>query len=274
MGLRMTTNVPALIVRRHLMNATAQVTRSLERLSSGLRINRAADDPAGLAMSEKLKAKIRGLEVGVRNAADGISLLQTADGALGSVHDLLLRMNELTVQARNGTLSDVERGYLDTEFQSLIEEVDRIAVSVEFNGRKLLDGSGGGVAVHLGSGSIGLGLGTDFTAAGLVLDSLTLAGDPDGWAVDPSAAIEAAANAINTGRAEFGAGQNRLESAIRQINNQIENLSAANSRIRDLDYAKEMSHLASAQILQQAAVAMLVQANRAPSLVLQLLGIR
>ena len=278
MGIRITTNLAAMTAQRHLANATARVGRSMERLSSGLRINRAADDPAGLAMSEGFRARIRALEVASRNAADGISLLQVADGALESVGDLLLRMNELTEQAMNGTVSDQQRGYLDREFQALIEEIDRIAATTAFNGINLLDGSGGDPQVEVGSGGagsrIGLGLGSAFTAAALGLEGLTLAGSPDSWATQPLAAIRAATGAVSAGRAGFGASQNRLESVIRLTLNQQENLAAADSRIRDVDYAAEVSELASAQILQQMALAMLVQAQRQPALALQLLGIR
>jgi flagellin len=278
-GIRIVTNVASLSAQRHLANATARVSRSLERLSSGLRINRAADDPAGLAISEKLRSQIRALDVAARNAGDGISLLQTADGALETVGDLLVRMNELAVQAMNGTVTDEQRGHLDAEFQALLEEVDRIAASTSFNGRNLLDGTGGSAAVQVGVGTgpesrISLGLGGGFTVDALGLTGLTLAGDPSGWATQPVEALAAARNAVSGGRAVFGASQNRLEASIRLINNQIENLSAADSRIRDLDYAAEMSELTSAQILQQAAAAILVQANRQPALALRLLGIQ
>ncbi len=276
MGLRITTNVAAMSAQRHLANATARVNRSLERLSSGLRINRAADDPAGLAMSERLRGQVRALEVGVRNAGDGISLLQIADGGLESMADLLIRLTELAEQAMTGTVSNQQRGYLDQEFQALVEEIDRVAAGIEFNGRNLLDGSGGDARIELGSGPAGgisLGLGRSFTAAALGLDTLTLAGDPAAWAEQPLPALRAAQQQISSGRASFGASQNRLESAIRLMQNQQENLSAADSRIRDVDYAAEISELTSAQILQQMAVAMLAQAQRQPELALQLLGL-
>lgn len=275
MGLRIGTNVAAMAAQRHLANATARVNRSLERLSSGLRINRAADDPAGLAVSERLRGQMRALEVGARNAADGISLLQTADGGLESMADLLIRLNELTQQAMTGTVTNEQRGFLDAEFQALVDEIDRIAVSMEFNGRNLLDGSGGSAEVRVGSGAgIGLDLGGSYTAASLGLDTLSLAGNPASWAEQPLTAIEEALQRVSSGRASFGASQNRLESVIRMLQNQNENLAAADSRIRDVDYAAEMSELTSAQILQQMAVAMLAQAQSQPSLVLRLLGIR
>jgi flagellin len=275
MGLRIGTNVAAMTAQRHLANATARVNRSLERLSSGLRINRSADDPAGLAVSERLRGQMRALEVGARNAADGISLLQTADGGLESMADLLIRLNELTQQAMTGTVTNEQRGFLDAEFQALVDEIDRIAVSMEFNGRNLLDGSGGSAEVRVGSGAgIGLDLGGSYTAASLGLDTLSLAGNPASWAEQPLSAIEEALRRVSSGRASFGASQNRLESVIRMLQNQNENLAAADSRIRDVDYAAEVSELTSAQILQQMAVAMLAQAQRQPSLVLRLLGIR
>ncbi len=276
MGLRITTNVAAMSAQRHLANATLRVNRSLERLSSGLRINRAADDPAGLAMSERLRAQIRALQVGERNAGDGISLLQIADGGLASVADLLVRMTELAEQAMTGTVTDEQRGYLDDEFQALVEEIDRVAASIDFNGRNLLDGTGGDTRIELGRGSAGsitLGLGSSFTSAALGLDTLTLAGDPGSWAEQPLTAIRAAIQQVSSGRASFGASQNRLESAIRLMQNQQENLAAADSRIREVDYAAEISELTSAQILQQMAVAVLAQAQRQPALALQLLGL-
>jgi flagellin len=276
MGLRITTNVAAMTAQRHLANATVRVNRSLERLSSGLRINRAADDPAGLAVSERLRAQIRALQVGERNAGDGISLLQIADGGLAEVADLLIRLNELAEQAMTGTVSNEQRGYLDNEFRALVEEIDRIAVSIDYNGRTLLDGSGGDTRIEVGSGpgsGITLDLARSFTAAALGLDQLSLAGDPAAWTVQPLTAISAALQQVSAGRASFGASQNRLESAIRLMRNQQENLSAADSRIRDVDYAAEMSELTSAQILQQMAIAALVQAQRQPALALQLLGL-
>ncbi len=279
MGLRINTNLAAMIAQRHLANATARVNRSLERLSSGLRINRAADDPAGLAMSERFRSQIRALEVAGRNAADGISMAQVAEGALGSMSDLIVRLRELAQQAVTGTVSNEQRGYLDSEFQALVDEVDRIAQSTSFNDRYLLDGTAGNAAIQVGTGSdagsqITLGLGTGYTAADLGLDALSLAGDPSSWAVQPTDALEAALRQVSAGRASLGATQNRLESAIRMIDNQGENLAAADSRIRDLDIAQEMSELTSAQILQQMATAILAQAQRQPALALRLLGIK
>lgn len=278
LGLRIGTNVAAMTAQRHLANATARVNRSMERLSSGLRINRAADDPAGLAMSERLRSEIRALEVAARNAADGISALQVADGGLESIADMIIRMNELAEQAMTGTISTQQRGYLDIEFQAMIDEIDRVAATVEFNGRTLLDGSAGSTAIQVGTGGgaasqIDLAFGSSFTAAGLGLGSLTLAGDPSSWTGQPLDALAAALDLVSAGRASFGASQNRLESTIRRTLNHQENLAAADSRIRDVDYAAEISELTSAQILQQMAVSMLAQAQRQPALALRLLGL-
>lgn len=279
MGIRIGTNVAAMNAMRHLANATARVNRSMERLSSGLRINRSADDPAGFAMSEKLRGNIRALDVAVRNAGDGISMAQIAEGALGATSDLMIRLRELSEQAMSGTVTNEQRGYLNQEFRALVEEIDRIALTTEFNGRFLLDGSGGNAGIQVGTGTgpgsqIEVEVGSSYTAAGLGLDNVTLSGNPASWAVQPLDAIEAAMRLVSAGRAGFGATTNRLESAIRMMNIQGENLAAADSRIRDVDYAAEVSELTSAQILQQMAVAMLAQASRQPSIVLQLMGIR
>ncbi len=274
MGIRINTNVSALITQRYLYQATMRVTKSMERLSSGLRINRAADDAAGLAISEGLQAQIRALGVATRNAGDGISMIQVAEGSLDETSSLLIRMKELAQQAQTGTLSSEQRGHLDTEFQELISEINRIADGTEFNGISLLNGSTGTVNIQAGIGSggasaIGVDLGTSFTADGLGLtgmDILTAGGSV-------LETLDAAMDTLNHGRARMGALQNRLESSIRVNDNYAENLSAANSRIRDVDIASEMSELTSAQILQQMAVAMLSQAAQAPSLALRLLGL-
>lgn len=278
MGLRINTNMAAMIAGCHLAQATARVSRSIERLSSGLRINRAADDPAGLSMSEGLRSRIRALDVAVRNAGDGISLAQVAEGALDETSGLLIRLRELAQQAVTGTVSDEQRGYLEIEFRELVEEVDRIAVSTSFNGRNLLDGSGGDADIQVGAdggpGSrITVDTGSDYSADALGLDDLTLAGNPASWAQQPLDVLDRALQIVSAGRARFGASQNRLETTIRLLNNQRENLAAADSRIRDVDYALEMSELTSARILQQVATAVLAQAQRQPALALRLLGL-
>lgn len=277
-GIRIHNNLAAMSAHRHLAQATGRVSRAMERLSSGLRINRAADDPAGLAISEGLKARIRSLGVASRNAADGISVVQTAEGALGEISSILIRMKELTVQSLNGTNTGQERGYLDTEFQALVQEITRIGQGTEFNGKRLLDGSAGVLSLHVGIGSgaaagVDLDLSRSFTAAGLNLGTQNIATLPGPSAQPVLPALEDALETVNCGRARFGALQNRLESAIRGNMNYQENLAAANSRIRDVDVAREMSELTSAQILQQAAVSILGQAQQGPGLALRLLGL-
>jgi flagellin len=240
----------------------------------GLRINRAGDDAAGLAISENLKSDIRALDQAARNAADGISLIQTAEGSLDEVSNILLRMKELAEQSLNGTLSDTDRGYLNAEFSALSGEIDRISDGVDFNGVKLLDGSGGTVAIQVGIGtsgsdSVAVDLGDDLDATGLGLSATIDSASGAGTAMDE---IDDAISTVVSARGDFGAIQNRLESSIRNINMTSENLSAANSRIRDVDVAHETSSLTSFQILQQAGVAMLAQANMTTGLAMNLLG--
>ena len=277
MGLRINTNVSALNVHRHLFNATRRVSRSMERLSSGLRINRAADDAAGLAISEGLKSDIRALDVATRNAADGISLVQTAEGALDTVSDMLIRMRELAMQSRSGTVTADQRDYLDAEFQSLKEEITRIGEATQFNGVDLLNGLSGTLRIQVGIGTtatdaIDIDLGSSFTESGLGLSGINISDAPGTAATDALTALDVAVSRLSNGRAQLGAVQNRLESSIRLNMNLQENLSAANSRIRDVDVAQETAELSAAQILQQAAIAMLSQASRVPAMALQLLA--
>ena len=273
MGIRINTNIASLNSQRHLYNSTTAFNKSMEKLSSGLRINRAADDAAGLAISEGLKSDIRALGQASRNASDGISMVQTAEGALNEVSNIMLRMKELAEQSLNGTLSDTERGYLNDEFTALSAEIDRIAQSTEFNGTSLLDSSGGSVSIQVGietnaydSIAVDLSTNRDATTLGLVAGIDTTVN-----ATTAMGQIDTAIETIGSARSSFGAVQNRLESSIRNINNQSENLSAANSRIRDVDIASETSTMTSFQILQQAGVSMLAQANMSTSLAMTLL---
>jgi len=273
MGIRINTNVASINTKRHLYNSTMSFGKSMEKLSSGLRINRAGDDAAGLAISENLKADIRALDQAGRNAADGISLVQTAEGALDEVSSILLRMKELAEQSLNGTLTDTDRGYLDSEYTALSEEVDRIAAGTEFNGVSVLDGSLD-VAIQVGisttaTDQVGVALATNMDSATIGITSGI------GNATDASSAmdeIDGAITSVVTARGDFGAIQNRLETSIRNINMTSENLSAANSRIRDVDVASETSRMTSFQILQQAGVSMLAQANMTTGLAMSLLG--
>ncbi len=274
MGIRINTNVSSLNTQRHLQNTTTQFIKSMEKLSSGLRINRAGDDAAGLAISENLKSDIRALDQAARNASDGISLIQTAEGAMDETSSILLRMKELAEQSLNGTLSNTDRGYLNQEYTALQDEITRISDSTSFNGVNLLDSSGGSVKIQVGIGTqasdsvvVDLSTNRDHTTLGVTtgVDS----------AVNATAAmgeIDAAIEDVVGSRGAFGAIQNRLEASIRNINMTSENLSAANSRIRDVDVAQETSRMTSFQILQQAGVSMLAQANQTTGLAMSLLG--
>ena len=274
MGIRINTNISSLNTQRHLSRSSTEFQKSMEKLSSGLRINRAGDDAAGLAISEGLKSDIRALDQASRNAADGISLVQTGEGALDEVSNILLRMKELAEQSLNGTLSDTDRGYLNAEFGALKSQIDRISDATEFNGVKLLDGSGNNIAIQVGIGTsasdsvdIDLGTAQDVTELGLAaaIDSAT-------GATTAMDQIDQAISTVTSARSDFGAVQNRLESSIRNINMTSENLAAANSRIRDVDIAKETSRMTSFQILQQAGVSMLAQANMSTSLAMALMS--
>ena len=275
MALRINTNVSSLNAQRNLTNSTNRVSKSLERLSSGLRINRAGDDAAGLAISEGLKSDIRVLEQSSRNAQDGISMLQTAEGALDSVSATLVRMRELAQQAANETLGASERTYLNNEFQALSDEITRVATYTEFNGVNLLDGTGGAdLEIMIGTDAadlIEVDFSTDTDATALGINASVLTGADNTAAKSAMDALEAAIDTISSTRADFGAAQNRLESASMTISNTMENLSAANSRIRDVDIAAETSSMTANQILQQAGVAVLTQANTTPQLALMLL---
>ncbi len=277
MGLRVNTNVASLNAQRHLYNTTMNFNRSMERLSSGLRINRSGDDAAGLAISEGLKSDIRALDQASRNAADGISLVQTAEGALDEVNNILLRLRELAEQAATETLGATERNYLDGEFQELLGEIDRISVTAEFNGIRLLDGSADVLDVQVGIGTdattsaVSIDLSQPMNTTQLSLNGTTIAGTDGTVARALIGTIEAATGTVSQLRASFGAAQNRLETSIRNIGMTVENLSAANSRIRDVDVAVETSNMTSLQILQQAGVSILSQANMTSSLALKLL---
>ncbi len=282
MGLRVNTNVASLNAQRHLYNTTTRFSKSMERLSSGLRINRSGDDAAGLAISESLKSDIRALQQASRNAADGISLVQTAEGSLDEVNNILLRLRELAQQAATETLGEDERGYLNAEFQELLDEIDRISETAEFNGIKLLDGSSSTLNVQVGIGTdastsavtIDLSTGMSAGALGMTVGSVTLDGATNGDGANAREAIGFITDAtatVSSMRASFGAAQNRFETSIRNIGMTAENLSAANSRIRDVDVALETSTMTSLQILQQAGVSILSQANATSQLALNLL---
>jgi flagellin len=270
MGLRINNNIAAFNSYRNLSVTDGQMSKSLEKLSSGFRINRAADDASGLAISEGLRAQIGGLKVAVRNAQDGISVVQTAEGALTETHSILQRMRDLAVQASNdGAQSTESKAAADAEFAQLVEELDDIATKTSFNGTLLLDGSFSGtfqVGAQAGE-TLSVAVGTAMDAAGLSVDSLDLTSA----ASAAITAVDAAINTVSTTRADLGASQNRLEHKINNLNVAVENLTASESRIRDTDMALEMVAFTRSQILSQAGTAMLAQANQAPQSVLRLL---
>ena len=272
MGLRVNTNIASLTSQRNLSSVTSRLQGNFARLSSGLRIATAADDAAGLGISEKMRSQIRGYNAAGRNAQDGISLVQTAEGALNEVSNILGRMRELSVQAANGTLSTEDRATINTEFTALTSEIDRIAADTSFNGISLLDGSAATASIQVGINTgetIAVTL-TDTDATALAINSLDTTTAAN--ASTAMAALDTAIGSVNTARGSLGADQNRLQSAYSSIQNVAENLSAAESRIRDVDVAYETADLTRNSILQQAATSVLAQANTQPQLALSLLG--
>ena len=278
MGLRIQTNTMALTATRHLKDTRALLDRSLERLSSGYRINRSGDDAAGLAISEKLRAKTRGLVQASRNASDGISLIQVAEGGLNEIQNIMVRLRELGVQSASDTIGNKERGYLDQEYKALKEEIDRIANSTEFNGTYLLDGTGGSLDFQVNTGGDNI-LGVDrisfdafkldVNVDKLGLEELSVTSKTE--AQHSLASIDSAIDKVSSVRGQLGAIENRLESTIKNTSISIENLSAARSRIKDVDIAEETSEMAKRNILMQAGTAMLAQANSVPKMALSLL---
>ena len=275
MGLRVNTNIASLTAQRNLSVATGRLQGNYARLASGLRIAVAADDAAGLAISERMRSQIRSYNVASRNAMDGVSLAQTAEGALNEVSGILNRLRELSMQAANGTLSASDRTTLDTEFTQLKTEIDRISSTTVFNGINLLDGSGStGIPIQIGiedsitNDVINVTLGSTSQAdLGITAtDVLTISN-----AQSSLAAIDTAIESVNSARGTLGAQQNRMESALRSIQVQRENLSASESRIRDVDVAEETADLTRNSIMQQAATTILTQANVQPQIALTLL---
>lgn len=278
MGLRIATNISSLTAQRHLSETRRLLDRSLERLSSGYRINKAGDDAAGLAISEKLRAKSRGLIQAKRNASDGISLIQVAEGGLNEVQNILVRLRELGVQSASDTIGPEERRYLDLEFQSLKEEVDRIAKGTEFNGTVLLDGTGGSLDFQVNTGGKNL-LGVDRIS----FDAFKLDVNPDKLGLDQVgvgskfaaqrslANIDNAIQNVSSVRAGLGAIENRLTSTISNLSISVENIAAAHSRIKDVDIAEETAELTQRNVLMQAGTSVLSQANSVPQMALALL---
>jgi flagellin len=275
MGLRVNTNVASINAQRNLSTVSERLGGNFRRLSTGLRISTAADDAAGLAISERLRSQVRSLEQAKRNANDGISFVQTAEGALNEVSSILVRLRELTIQSSNGSVSDQDKATLEEEFQSLVDEVDRIGRSTEFNGIKLLDGSSSSVSFQVGFGTTtGIDtLSVSLSAAlstSLALNSLDIGST--GTTTTALTNIDDAINAVSSLRGSLGAVQNRLGSTINNLAITTENLSAAESRIRDVDVAYETAQLTRNNILQSASISVLSQANAQPQSALQLLG--
>ncbi|WP_214778288.1 flagellin [Exiguobacterium sp. s22] len=264
-------NLNAMNAHRNMSVNTGNAGKAMEKLSSGLRINRAGDDAAGLAISEKMRGQIRGLDQATRNAQDGISMLQTAEGALNETHSILQRMRELAVQSSSDTNVTEDRAAIDEEYQALVLEIDRISDETEFNTQKLWNGTTTTVDFQVGA-NVAQKISFTFSNA----DSATLMGTV-GDLTDKTnaqtelAAIDTAIEAVSTQRAKLGATQNRLEHTVKNLQTGAENLQASESRIRDVDMAKEMMNFTKNNILNQASQAMLAQANSAPQAVLQLL---
>ena len=277
MGLRIMTNVSALNAQKNLYMTNINLNRSMARLASGQRINQAADDAAGLAISENLKAQIRGLRQANRNANDGISLVQIAEGSLNEVSNMLIRLRELGVQAASDTIGDTERKFLDVEFQQLKSEIQRVTESTNYNGYDLLNGTGAVIDIQVGVNNDPFKDRISFNAgaANSTLEALGMISESVGTkegAQTTLSVLDDAMISVNAIRANFGAMQNRLQSTSSNLLIYDENMSAANSRIRDADVAAESTEMVRNNLLMQAGTAVLGQANQVNQLALKLLG--
>ncbi|AMA46602.1 flagellin FliC [Pseudomonas entomophila] len=282
MALTVNTNTTSLGVQKNLNRAADALSTSMTRLSSGLKINSAKDDAAGLQIATRMTSQIRGQTMAIKNANDGISIAQTAEGAMQEQTNILQRMRELAVQSRNDTNSTKDREALNKEFAQMSDELTRIANSTQLNGKNLLDGTAGKMTFQVGSNSgannqISISLDSGFTAGALSVDSATVAiTGTDSATAEASmnkalSAIDAALQTINTTRADLGASQNRLTSTVNNLQNINENAEAARGRVQDTDFAAETAQLTKQQTLQQASTSVLAQANQLPSSVLKLL---
>jgi flagellin len=275
MAIFINTNVASLEAQRNLSKTQSDQGVNFQRLSSGMRINGAADDAAGLAISENLNAQVRSLAVAERNSNNAVSMAQTAESALGQVSSILTRMRELAVQGANGDLGTIDRGYLDVEFQSLRSEITRISDSTLFNGKQLLGGAATTITFQVGinnttSDRIDVSFGgIDLTALGLAASSVSGATAANSQTAITS--LDGAISAVSSRRASFGASMNRLSTTVSNLQSMRTNMSAAHSRIADVDVAEETAAMARNQVLSQAAVSVLAQANQAPQLALSLL---
>lgn len=289
MGIRIRTNVSSLVSQRFLNENKSNMDKSLERLSSGYRINRSSDDAAGLAVSEGIRAKVRGLNVAKRNANDGVSMIQIAEGAMNEMNNIMIRLRELTVQSASDTLADQERGFLNREYNQLVDEVDRIASTTEFNNRKLFNTDGesefviqvgtNGTSSEANEDTIAINLeGLKFSSEDLGLNKGAEIGPLDGGdgpsrdeIAEKLEVIDDAVQRFASERATLGAVQSRLGSALNNLGINVENLETAKSRIKDVDFAAESTNLAQQRVLVAAATSVLTQANQSPDVALQLL---
>ncbi len=277
MGLRISTNITSLAAMRTLSNNKQALDGSLERLSSGSRINRAGDDAAGLAISDSLRAQIRGFRQAKRNAQDGVSMIQVTEGGLNEISNMIVRLRELAIQAASDTIGDKERSFTDREFQALKSEMDRIALSTNFNGTPLLNGKAGVFEIQVGIFNNPMSDRIVYNAetANVTNESLGVVGESVATKVGAQTSLSALDEAlmkVNSVRADLGAMQNRLQSTINSLAINDENLSAANSRIRDADLAQEVSEMTKNNILMQAGISVLGQANQQSTAALKLLS--
>lgn len=275
MPLVINTNIASLEAQKNLANSQGVLQKSFQRLSSGYRINSASDDAAGLGVSESLKARIRSFSVAERNTTNALNMSRTAESGLGEVSGIVIRMRELAVQSANGDLSSTDRGYIDTEFGLMKEEIDRLANSTKFNSIDLLGGAATTIAFQVGisttsSDTISVSFGA-ISASNLGLSGITVAGSTATNSTAAITALDSALTQVSTNRARFGAAANRLSIAVTSSQTIRTNLEAANSSIRDVDVAEETSLLSRSQVLLQAGTSVLSQANQAPQLALSLL---
>ncbi len=277
MGLRVNTNISSLVAQRSLAGTKNALNKNLERLASGSRINTAGDDAAGLAISEHLRAQVRGLKQAKRNAQDGVSLVQVSEGGLNEVTNILIRLRELAIQSASDTVGDRERSFTDREFQALKSEIDRISLSTNFNGTPLLNGRAGIFEIQVGTGNNPLTdrIVYDGQNADVTLEALRMVGESCATKQGAQlslAVLDDAIGQVSKVRSDLGAIQNRLQSTINNIAVNEENMTAANSRIRDADLAEEVSEMTKNNILMQAGISVLGQANQSAQSVLKLLG--
>ncbi|MCK6597687.1 MAG: flagellin FliC [Bdellovibrionaceae bacterium] len=275
MGLRIQTNMASISAQKVLSKQQSRAEHASQALAGGSRIVKAGDDAAGLAISESMRAQVKGMQMARTNSFNAVSAIQVSEGGLNEVSNILVRLRELGIQAASDNIGEKERSFLDLEAKNIIEEADRIAKTTVFGDKRLLDGSGGKQTYHVGpnggeENTISFDLSTNATASELGIDGLSV-GDKDS-AKDLLTVVDTAMQKVGEMRANFGAIQNRLETTTSNLDTQIENLSAAKSRISDTDVAKESSELASAQVLQQAAVSVLAQANQFPGVALKLIS--